>query len=109
MKKNRKDYVAKEKENVAKKIAKSNHEMDTNTSIIKYFPSNDDTIKILEVSSSVATSGLVEPFLFDEDNKNGVPYKVSMILLSDEEWNDINNQQLNLPEGWNLKHSQDLL
>jgi hypothetical protein len=93
----------------AKNIAKDNMEMDPGTHIAKFFPSDNNIIRILEVSSTVATTGTVEEYLFDKDEENGIPYNVSMILLSDEEWSDILGNQLKLPEGWDLEQAEDLL
>ncbi len=92
----------------AKALAESNREMDKGTHIAKFFPSDNNIIRILEVSSSVATTGNVEEFLFDKDEENGIPYSVSMILLSDKEWDNVIKKQLKLPDGWDLQHAEDL-
>lgn len=99
----------KSKKEVAKDLVQSNQEMDKQTHIAKFFPSDNNIIKILEVSSSVAPTGTIEEFLFDKDEKNGIPYSVSMILLSDEEWNAVLDKKLLLPDGWNLQYAEDLL
>ncbi|MBO7621574.1 MAG: hypothetical protein J6T06_13760 [Victivallales bacterium] len=92
----------------AKALAESNREMDKGTCIAKYFPSDNNIIRILEVSSSVASTGTVEEFLFDKDEENGIPYSVSMILLSVDEWKDVQSKKLHLPEDWDLQQAEDL-
>lgn len=99
----------KSKKEVAIDLAKSNREMDKGTYIAKFFPSDNNIIKILEVSSSVASTGTVEEFLFDKDEENGIPYSVSIILLSDKEWADVLSKKLQLPEDWDLQYAEDLL
>ena len=93
----------------AKAVAESHHKMDEGTHTAKYFPSNDNLIKILEVSSSVATSGTVDPFLCDYDKKHEAPYRIEIILLSDEEWKDVQDKKLLLPDDWDLQYAEDLL
>ena len=95
--------------NTARAVAESHHKMDEGTHTAKYFPSNDNLIKILEVSSSVATSGTIDPFLCDYDEKQDVHYRIEIILLSDEEWKDVLDKKLHLPEDWDLQCSEDLL
>ena len=94
----------------AKALAESHRKMDSGTHIAKNFPSKDNgVIRLLEVSSSVATSGIIEPFLFDKDIKNGLSHPCEIILLSDHEWDDVLNVQLHLPEGWDVQTAEELL
>jgi hypothetical protein len=93
----------------AQAVAESHHKMDEGTHTAKYFPSNDNLIKILEVSSSVATSGSIDPFLCDYDEHHAAPCRIEIILLSDEEWKDVLDKKLRLPDDWDLQYAEDLL
>ena len=94
----------------AKTLAESHRKMDSGTHIAKFFPSKDnDVIRLLEVSSSVATSGIIEPFLFDKDTKTGLFHPCEIILLSDHEWDGVLNNELHLPDGWDVQSAEELL
>ena len=94
----------------ARKLAESHKEMDQGTHIIKLFPTkNNDIIRLLEVSSSVATSGNAEPFFFKKDENAGINIPCSIILLSDNEWEDVKKNIIHLPAGWNISRAEDML
>ena len=94
----------------AKALAESHRKMDNGTHIVKFFPPKDNgVIRLLEVSSSVATSGIIEPFLIDKDSKTGLNHPCEIILLSDHEWDDVLNNELHLPDGWDVQSAEELL
>lgn len=94
----------------AKEMVKSHVEMDPGTHIAKLYSGENDTcIKLLEVSDNVATSGTVDTFYFESDLKNDITHPCFMILLSNEEWLDIQKGKLALPNDWDISLEQDLL
>jgi hypothetical protein len=94
---------------VAKKLASAHRRADKKTKIIKLFPSaQQDVIQLLEVSQAAPTTGEVLPFRFAADAANGVDYPSVVILLSPEEWQQVEHGDLNLPVGWNLAEAESL-
>lgn len=91
-------------------LAEAHREMDAGTHIAKFFPTPaNNVIQLLEVSSSVATSGLIEPFSFAANPADGYSHRCVMLLLSDQEWNDVLANRLSLPSGWDMQVAEDLL
>ena len=94
----------------AQALAVAHREMDAGTHIIKLFPSpTGDVIQLLEVSTSVATSGTIEPFVFTANPSDGYSHRCLMLLLSDQEWSDVQSHRLSLPAGWDIRLAEDLL
>lgn len=93
---------------VAIKLAKGHRESDPSTLLIKYFPSNNKEIRLLEVSKTAPTTGEIMPFRFGPDASNGIYYPSIVILLSPNEWEQIQAGGLKLPRGWSLKEAVDL-
>ncbi len=88
-------------------LAAAHRREDPNTSTVRYFP-RDGTVRLLEVSSSAPTTGEILPFAFNADIANGVPFPSVVILVSPDEWAQIQSGTLCLPVGWDLTTSRDL-
>jgi hypothetical protein len=92
---------------VAKDLALAHRATDPATTTIKLFP-NGNEIHLLEVSGSAPTTGEVIAFPFGPDPTSGVDYPSVVILLSQNEWRDVNIGTLSLPQGWDLDTAADL-
>ncbi len=96
-------------ESVATELAMAHRHADPNTTIIKFFPDeNLHEVLLLEVSFGTPTVDEILPFRFGPDPANGVDYPSIVILVSPKEWQDIQNGNLNLPNGWDLSRAIDL-
>jgi hypothetical protein len=93
----------------AEELAQAHRKSDPLTKVIKFFPgSTTNEIRLLEVSDSAPTAGEVLPFSFRSDPSNGVDYLSTVILLSMQEWKQIQEGQLHLPQGWDITGAMDL-
>ena len=61
---------------------------------------DDGIIRLLEVSESVPPIGELLPFDFDAAPKDGVPYPLSIILISPEDMAGIETGKISLPADW---------
>jgi len=57
-------------------------------------------VRLLEVSGSVGNTGSVMPFRFTARPDLGVPFPSVVILLSPEEKEQLDRQELQLPDAW---------
>jgi hypothetical protein len=94
-------------DDVAATLAQAHREADPKTNTVKYFPGGPP-IRLIEVSSEAPTTGEILPFEFPEDRANGVVYSSIVVLLSPEEWDDVQNGALPLPTGWDLYQARDV-
>jgi hypothetical protein len=60
-----------------------------------------DEVRLVEVSSSMVTTGEVIPFRFSARPDRGLPLPTRIVLVSEEEFKLIKGGDLDLPEGWN--------
>ncbi len=96
-------------EDVAQELAMAHRRSDQQTTIIKLFPAaGSDEIWLLEVSKMAPTTGEVLPFKFAPDRANHIDYPSVVILLSPEEWEQVQTGRLDLPPGWDIQAAQDL-
>lgn len=94
---------------VAKELAAAHREADSKTDTIKLIPSSNlDEIRLLEVSSSVPSTGEVLPFRYAPDPDHGIDYASVVVLLSPDEWNLVQQGSLHLPQDWVLNGAEDL-
>jgi len=94
---------------VATNLASAHRKADTATSTIKFFPGGaQNEVRLLEVSATAPTTGEVLPFGFGADVANGVDYPSVVILVSPNEWQDIQAGNLRLPSGWDLDAAEDV-
>jgi len=63
---------------------------------------------VVEITSSVPASGAVLPFRFPSDPAHGIDYPSVVVLLSPEEWTQVEAGKLDLPNGWNLGNEEDV-
>jgi hypothetical protein len=93
----------------AKELAVAHRNADPATTIIKFFPTaHAGQICLLEVSGSAPTTGEVMPFTFSPDTRHGVNHPSTVILLSPEEWGDVQMGRLPLPPDWVLSTAEAL-
>lgn len=94
---------------VARALAKAHRKTDRKTSVVKLFhTTQQDEIHLLEVSAAAPTTGEIMPFRFGEDLAQGVDYPSVVILVSPEEWQEVEAGRLPLPVGWDLTKAEDL-
>jgi hypothetical protein len=94
---------------VALELADAHRRSDSSTTVIKWFPNaQQDQIRLLEVSSEAPTTGEVLSFAFASDPASGVDYPSIVILLSPEEWQQVQRGKLSLPPGWDLSQASDI-
>lgn len=75
--------------------------------LVKFFPNQAD-ICFLDVSSSVAAIGEVLPFRFAACPAAGVHFHQVVILMDPNDWQDVQDGKLSLPDGWDLKTAIDM-
>ena len=93
----------------ARELAKAHRQADPETMVIKFFPAEQaEKIRLLEVSGSAPTTGEVMPFTFPADPRRGVGRPSTVILLSPDEWQKVQNGHLPLPPAWDLETAEDL-
>ena len=93
----------------AKDLAQAHRRSDPETTVIKFFPApRANEILLLEVSKSAPTTGEVLPFGFPSDPTNGVDYRSTVILLSPQEWQEVQSGKMALPPEWDLAAAEDL-
>lgn len=94
---------------VAQELAAAHRTADPQTAEIKLFSTPEDSeIRLLEISTSVPTTNEVLPYRFPADEANGINYPSTVILLTPEEWRDVEKSALALPEGWLLDNVEDI-
>jgi len=85
---------------VAQELARLHKENDPDIKEIWMFKDPDGKeIRLLEVSTSVGTTGEILPFRF-APNPPEVPFPVNIILVSPDEKHDLDQGELKLPEIW---------
>jgi len=93
----------------AKELAAAHRKTDPATRVVKFFPAEyPDQLRLLEVTTSVPTTGEVMPFTFSADPHHGIDYISTVILLSPDEWNDVRVGKLSLPPGWDISTAEDV-
>ena len=94
---------------VARELAKAHRNTDRKTSLVKLFStSQQNEIHLLEVSAAAPTTGEIMPFRFGENLAHGVDYASVIILVSPEEWREVEAGRLPLPADWDLSTAEDL-
>jgi len=61
----------------------------------------DEPVKLLEVNDATIPSGIM-PLQFAPDAAFGMPYSSVIVEVTPQEFEDIRNQSLLLPNGWTL-------
>ncbi|MCK6518224.1 hypothetical protein L6R46_24605 [Myxococcota bacterium] len=90
-------------DSIARKLAVAHREADPLTSRILYFPTAQAReVRLLEVSSELPPLGEALPYHYNEAPEHGVPLPVSLILLAEEDWQQVQSGVLPLPDGWDL-------
>lgn len=84
---------------VAKELAEAHRKEDPETLDI-YLANDQYEVRLVEVSKSLARMGEVLPFRFKARPDQGIPYASVVVLLSPEEWEELNAGKLSLPAGW---------
>ena len=84
---------------VARKLAEAHRKADPETLAI-YLSRDPEEIRLVEVSNEILTTWAVLPIGFDADPDEDIPYPSKIVLLSPEEWDEVNRGKLPLPESW---------
>lgn len=94
---------------IAQLLAKAHREADPSTTEVWFFPDNEQqTVRLLEVSSSVPAVGEVLPFRFEPDVEEGIIYPSVVILLHPVEWRKVHTGDIKLPLGWDQSVAESL-
>lgn len=64
----------------------------------------DEPIKLLEVNKETLATGRVTPFGFAKTEE--IPYTTVIAMVTPEEMNQIEENSLPLPRGWNLENTR---
>jgi hypothetical protein len=88
-------------------LAAAHRAQDAGTSRIMYFP-EPGVVRLLEVSTSAPTTGEILPFSFEADRAHNVPFPSIVVLVSPDEWAQIQAGTLTLPAGWDLASIRSL-
>jgi hypothetical protein len=85
----------------ARRLARAHAEADPKTVLVLLDPDpRGKEIRLLEVTRSAPTTGQLLAVGFAARPDLGVAFPSSVLLLSPEEWIDINEGRLELPDGW---------
>lgn len=84
---------------VAEELAAAHKHEDPETTAV-FLAAALDEVRLVEVSGSVGTSGEVLPYRFAAQPAKGIKYPSVVILLSPEEWSQVQDGRLSLPAGW---------
>lgn len=95
------DQLQRSLDEVARELAEAHREADPTTQAVYLAldPAGRE-IRLVEVSGSVGTTGEVLPFRFGPRVDQGIPYPSIVVLLSPDEWKQLEAGQLELPESW---------
>jgi hypothetical protein len=61
---------------------------------------HESEVRLVEVDSEIGTTGEVFPFRFAARPDLDIPYQSVIVLLSPEEWANVKDGRLKLPDGW---------
>ena len=65
------------------------------------FPSDDQIVRLLEISASHPGMGEAWPVRFGK--ARDFPFISEIILVTPREWSNIQNKRMHLPPGWDLE------
>ena len=86
----------------ASKLAKSHRKDERKLEIFLFSKQDDTEIRLLEVSEYVFQLGKIIPFTFPPERSNS-SYPLTLILVSPEDWTDIKQGKIKLPNDmWQL-------
>lgn len=66
-----------------------------------------DKIRLIEVNRNGIPIGRVEAFYFSPSKE--VPFKTYLADITPEEWQQVLNGEIHLPDGWSLENSKEYL
>jgi hypothetical protein len=86
---------------VARELAAAHRSEDPETSQVYVAPA-DEEVRLIEITTAVVSDGAerVLPFRFPKRPDLDIPFDLVVILLSPEEWAQVQAGRLALPEGW---------
>jgi hypothetical protein len=85
----------------ARRLAHAHRTTDPTTLFVWLAPDPDEKlIRLLEVTPKVTAAGELFPVEFAPRPDLGVRFALSVLLLSPEEWDEVDAGRLALPEGW---------
>ncbi|AUX23098.1 uncharacterized protein SOCEGT47_036170 [Sorangium cellulosum] len=93
----------------ARALADAHRQADPNTTLIFLNPDPaEQEVRLLEVSTAAPTSGELYPFSFAARPDLGINYPSVVLLLSHQEWTDLQQGNLQLPDGWTIDRLEKL-
>lgn len=98
------DYLA-----TARRLARAHGEADPKTVLVLLDPDpRRKEIRLVEVTRGAPTTGQLQAVGFMARPDLGVAFPSSVLLVSPEEWTDIQEGRLELPDGWSRSRFQAL-
>jgi hypothetical protein len=85
----------------ALELVQSHREVEPNLKRVIFYPDAEGReVRLVEVVDGSPSAGEVLPFRFAPDVTDGVPYPVVIVELSPAEFQQLEQGQLHLPDGW---------
>ncbi len=93
----------------ARDLAEAHRRVDPATTMILLLadPTGEE-IRLVEVSMSAPRSGDVFPFRYEARPDLNIDFPSVVVLLSPDEWQDVEAGRLELPSGWDARTQQPL-
>jgi hypothetical protein len=92
-------------EGVVEKIVHEHFEVEESLEKVIWFRTDaTQEINLLEINSRTPATGDVLSFYFPPSDE--VPYDLHLAEVTPEEWQKVLQNEIPLPEGWNLKNYQ---
>jgi hypothetical protein len=87
---------------VAEDLARAHRAEDPETQEVYLAPGSESSaeVRLVEISGSLGGSGEVLPFRFAPRDDLDIPYASVVVLLSPDDWQRVQNGELQLPDGW---------
>lgn len=95
-------------EKAVKFLAQNNFEVEDGLERIIWLRNGTDKkIRLIEVNRNGFPTGRIEAFYFAPSEE--VPFKTYLADITPEEWQQVINGEIPLPEGWSLEDSREFL
>ncbi len=93
----------------ARELAEAHRKVDpTTTMVLLLADPTGEEIRLVEVSASAPRSGDVFPFRYEPRPDLNIDFPSVVVLLSPDEWLDVEAGRLQLPPGWDMRTRQPL-
>ena len=99
-----------DRDSIAATYAKRHKETDPAIRAVYYLPTGapPNEIRLVEVNEAITGTASPEPIDFGVDSGTPNEHKLIVFDVTPEQWDEVREGTLPLPEGWTLKGSQDI-